>query len=50
MHATYIYDERTYHIQYKAKSLLRISFRDRLFFLFCMTKQRLVENRVIQNV
>lgn len=27
------YDERTYHIQYKAKSLLRINFRSRLFFV-----------------
>nr|DAI96923.1 MAG TPA: hypothetical protein [Bacteriophage sp.] len=36
------YDERTYYIFDKAKSLLRISFRSRLFFLFCMTKQRLV--------
>lgn len=43
MHATYIYDERTYHIQYKAKSLLQISFRGRLFFLFCMTKKRLAD-------
>lgn len=27
------YDERTYHIQYKAKSLLRINFRGGLFFV-----------------
>lgn len=48
MHATYIYDERTYPYCIKPRACCGLVSVAGSFF--CHTKQRLVENRVIQNV